>query len=59
MIENLTDEEIIRLKATKSEQEWNDVCDEIKTARDGQYPNDWFMRVMVSGLAEQIKARWH
>lgn len=59
MIPNLTEEEITRLKATKSEQEWNDVCDEIKTARNGQYAPDWWARIMVSGLARQIKARWN
>ncbi len=48
---NLTNEEIIRLEATKNEQEWNDVCDEIKTARNDQYPPDWWPRIMLSGLA--------
>lgn len=57
MIPNLTQEEITRLKATKSEQEWNDVCDEIKTARAGQYAPDWWPRVMQSGLAAEIQAR--
>lgn len=52
----LTQEEATRLEATKSESEWNDVCDEIKTARAGQYPQDWWPRIMVSGLAAKIQA---
>lgn len=55
---NLTEEELIRLKATKSVQEWNDVCDEIKTARDNQYPPDWWQQIMVSGLCAIIKSGW-
>ena len=55
---NLTDQEIEKLKATKSETEWNAMCDEIKRARGGQYPPDWWPRMMMSGLISQIQALW-
>lgn len=55
---NLTEQEIEKLKATKSANEWNSVCDEIKKARDGRYPPDWWPVVMVSGMATEIQNSW-
>ena len=47
----LTTEEFNALKAAKSEKEWNGVCDKVKAARGGEYPADWFPRVILTGLA--------
>lgn len=55
---NLTDEEMAKLKATKNEQEWNAVCDEIKGARNGCYPPDWYPRVIIDGVADRVSASW-
>jgi len=57
-LENLTDEEIQLLLNTKSETEWNATCDKVKHARGGQYPHDWFMRVVVSGLMTIVSDSW-
>ena len=47
---NLTQEEINKLKeAAGNDQEWNKVCDEIKAARGGQYPPDWWKVVVIMG----------
>jgi hypothetical protein len=55
---NLTDEELQNLKDTKSEQEWNNTCDEVKRARGGQYPPDWYAKVLATGLAHEVQANW-
>lgn len=58
MNENLTDDEIKQLEAARSEKEWNDACDAVKRTRGGQYPGDWWSRVMVSGLAARVTSRF-
>ena len=55
---NLTEAEMTKLRNTKSESEWNAVCDEIKAARNGTYPPDWFAKMMMTGLMSAIAATW-
>ena len=57
-INNITDQEVAKLKATRSSIEWNRVCDEIKNARGGEYPPDWWNRIMMTGLMAQIHDAW-
>lgn len=57
-IHNITDQEIANLNATRSSIEWNSVCDQIKAARGGEYPPDWWNRIMMTGLAAQIHDAW-
>lgn len=54
----LTDAEMTRLKNTKTEQEWSDACDAVKAARGGAYPEDWFVKVLASGLMSRVQANW-
>jgi hypothetical protein len=54
----ITQEEISALKATKSENDWNEQCDKIKAARGGQYPPDWWPLVVMSGLMTEIQCSW-
>lgn len=54
----LTEQEIENLKQTKSASEWNKACDAIKQARNGQYPRDWWTKMMMSGLITQISNSW-
>ena len=54
----LTEKELAALTNTKSETEWNDVCDSVKAAREGQYPSDWYQKVVLSGLASRMSASW-
>lgn len=56
--EKLTDDEFNRLCACKTEQEWSDACDAVKAARDGQYPDEWFHRMNLSGLMAKIFSRF-
>lgn len=48
-----------RLAATKTEAEWNDICDDVKRANAGDYPNWWFSEVILSGLASRKRAHWY
>ena len=54
----LTEEQLERLKNSKSEREWNAVREAIKTANGGEYPKDWLMRVLVSGIASMAQRNW-
>lgn len=56
--EKLTDAEIIDLGKTRDEREWNDVCDRIKAARGGNYPREWFNRIVRSGFMAQTQRSW-
>ena len=55
---NITDKELEKLKATKTVNEWNSTCNEIKKARAGNYPPDWFEKVIISGLISDAKNNW-
>lgn len=50
--------ELARLEACKSESEWHGACVDIKGARGGQYPSDWFAKVNLSGLMHRVTSRW-
>ena len=54
----ITQEELSNLTLAASEKEWNAACDAIKCARGGQYPPDWYAKVVLSGLAAIVRANW-
>jgi len=58
MQKNLTQEEMASLESCQSEEEWNALCNDIKNARDGQYPPDWWPKVKLSGLGERVASKW-
>lgn len=55
---NLTQDEITALKNTKSVEEWNKICDQIKAKRNGQYPSDWFSVVVQGGIMNERAGAW-
>jgi len=55
---NITEAELKQLENTKSEDEWNDTCTQIKKARNGMYPPDWWAKVMVSGMGRRVMEGW-
>lgn len=55
---DLTEEEFAEIQSCESEAVWFDICRRVKEARGGQYPNDWFPRVVNSGLASERIALW-
>ncbi len=54
----LGDEEFAALEACQSAEQWNQSCAKIKAARDGQFPDDWFARVVTSGMMHRVFQRW-
>lgn len=54
----LTQEELEKLKATKSDTAWTSVGNDVKRARARQYSPDWYMSVVVSGLTTSAQANW-
>ena len=54
----ITNEEIKKLEDCKSAGDWGNACDEIKSARNGQYPPDWWEKVKLTGMMDRILSRW-
>ena len=46
------------LSETRSEKEWNRVCDEVKEGNDGGYPAWWWKEIIVSGFADGVMKKW-
>lgn len=55
---NITEEELERLRSCKNDDDWSAACDAVKKARNGRYPDDWWAKVMQSGLAAQVAKNW-
>ena len=49
----LTENELMQLTNAESETEWNGICDRVKAARGGQYPPDWYQKVIATGLVNR------
>lgn len=50
----LLDEEKDALKNCKTEKEWDDICDSIRSSHGGEYPDDWFEVVVTGRLNENL-----
>lgn len=55
---HISEAELESLRACQSEEEWEQICNSIKEVRGGEYPLDWFPKVMASGLAKEVLARF-
>lgn len=55
----MTQEEVVELmKTSKNEDEWNTNCDKVKAAHDGNYPDYWYLTIVLSGVATETSAKW-
>lgn len=54
----ITDDEIASLKMADTASKWDAACDRIKGSRAGRYPEDWFLKVVMSGLMNDVSSRW-
>lgn len=54
----LTAEEIQAAENCMSGAEWEGFCDAVKAARDGDYPEDWWPEMKLSGRMDRIMSRW-
>ena len=57
-MKNITAEELKMLNDCQSAEDWGNACDAVKQVRDGQYPDDWWDKVKLSGMMDKILARW-
>ena len=55
---NLTEKELKILEACQHPMDWGIACDNIKAARGGNYPEDWWSEVKLSGMMDRIMSRW-
>jgi hypothetical protein len=55
---NITSSELDRFNNAATEEEWNAACDDIKAARGGQYPPDWYAVVIRGGVLARAQARF-
>ncbi len=55
---NLTQDEINQLEVVQTEDEWNAACKTIKKTHGDRYPDDWFAKVLQSGLSNRVLARF-
>lgn len=51
---NLTSEELSKLENASTGDAWDAIVDEILAARGGEYPPDWYAKVLASGLADRM-----
>ena len=54
----LTQIEIDKAEACQTSGDWRHFCDEVKAARNDQYPSDWWHEMKLSGRMDRIIGRW-
>lgn len=54
----LHDSELKRLIAAKTKSEWDKACDDVRKLRGGEYPTDWYKKVIESGFERDKLARF-
>ena len=57
---NITETQLKALEDCQSAADWRAACNAIKDASESKvcYPDDWWEKVMDSGLADRVTARW-
>jgi len=56
---NITKEQLKSLEDCTKPQQWREACNDIKDADESRmYPDDWWEKVVESGLMDRITARW-
>lgn len=54
----LTSEFLAKLRATKNAEEWSVLVRGMLASNGGDYPPDWFEKVMASGLTAECEKNW-
>ena len=52
------DQVVALMRSSMNEPGWNANCDRVKREYGGCYPDFWFRRIVMSGLAAAISATW-
>lgn len=51
-------EELAAVKGSKTEAQYVVAVDAVKGAHGGQYPDDWYAKMVLSGECRRIGAQW-
>lgn len=54
----LTDSEFESLNGAASEAEWTEAIRLVKLSRGGEYPSDWYARILAPGIPTMVAARF-
>ena len=55
----MNEQQLKMLEDCKTAADWRKACDAIKDSTGiGMYPDDWFEKVVQSGMMDRITARW-
>ena len=56
----MTEEQIQSLEACQNAEQCRQACDDIKASTPSKvgFPDDWFEKVVQSGLMDRITSRW-
>lgn len=57
-MDKLRDDEFNAICAAQTEKQYYEAVDQMKRARNGEYPPDWWPRMVQSGMLRKISARW-
>ena len=52
------DRAVALMRNSRSEKEWDDNCDKIKAANNGNYPEWWNEKIISSGIAAETQLLW-
>lgn len=51
-------EQVVELMlSSKSENQWSDNCDKVKAEFGGNYPDFWFVKIIIGGILQDAKAK--
>ena len=54
----ISEKELNLLEACQSANDWHIITDRMKADRGGEWPEDWWEKVKMSGMMERIMSRW-
>lgn len=57
-MELLSEEELNQLEAVQNRDQWKNACLSIKSNHGGKYPQDWYEKVLKSGLVARVLTRF-
>lgn len=56
---NMSPKDVVKLmKLSRNEEEWNENCDLIKVAFNGDYPDFWYKEIVLSGVMDKMIMLW-
>jgi cellulase/cellobiase CelA1 len=54
----MTEQEVKELMlSSTSETQWNQNCDKVKAANEGDYPRFWYVTIVLGGVLQEAKQK--